>query len=245
MLSPFDVARQLPQPENLNTPVWRYMSLGHFVSLLLYRQLWLAPLDRLGDRFEGIAPGPVVNATIANTEFASYGFEPTTDRIQALHAIRRDMFVSCWNLSPVESDLMWRAHAPEDGVVLKTTYENLRGSVGGLPVGLVEYRDFNRYREPYDPVLGAWLKRLEFAGEQEVRVGLFRRWFPNLAPADSGSVYYGMPITWEITDLHVIAHPKADYELVRTLTDLMGRLNSPIFEYPLVAYSHLAAAPPY
>jgi hypothetical protein len=40
-------------PENLDTPVWRYMDLDKFQSLLKEKALYLCRADRLQDRFEG------------------------------------------------------------------------------------------------------------------------------------------------------------------------------------------------
>ena len=40
-------------PDNLDAPVWRYMDLDKFQSLLKEKALYLCRADRLQDRFEG------------------------------------------------------------------------------------------------------------------------------------------------------------------------------------------------
>jgi hypothetical protein len=118
---PASIKASLKQPENLNTPVWRYLSLARFLWLLLNRQLWLAPLDRLGDSFEGVAPSTLVHDLTLPTDLSSYGVDSTMNRAEALTRIRRSIFVSSWHLSEHESDTMWRAYCA--GAVL---FESVR-----------------------------------------------------------------------------------------------------------------------
>lgn len=249
MLTLAEIKKRLRQPDDLDTPVWRYMNVGRFLWLLLQRQLWLAPLNSFSDTFEGVAPHTVRHALSSEFKPETYGFAAETDAMAALRAIRQNVFVSCWHLGPTESDVMWRSYCSEEGIVIRTTYRRLRDSVGGLPVGLVDYADFSTYRGEYDPVLGAWLKRSEFSGDREIRVGYFSGWFKNSPlwpPSDDNRRTYGMPIAWPISraiDI-VHAHPKADYDYVVTLEEIARRI-APDLPNPLVAYSKLASSADY
>jgi hypothetical protein len=205
----------------------------------------MAPLDLLSDRFEGIAPSTQVQALMM-TDLSSYRIEGAADRAEALQLIRRRIFVSSWHLSAHESDNLWHKYCPNDGIVIRTTYRKLRDSVGGLPIGMVEYADFSSFRQPYDPILGAWLKRANFAAEQEVRVGLYMGWLPNLQPEQLGRRTYGMPIEWPIETVieRVVVYPGADFGYIEAVTEAVNRL-APEFSEHIVAYSSLASSPPY
>lgn len=249
MLTVFQVRQHLRQPDDLDTPVWRYMNIGRFLWLLVKRQLWMSPLDSFPDKFEGVPPGRVRHSFTSNFTPEVYGFAAGTDPMTALRTIRKNVYVSCWHLASTESDTMWRAYCSEEGVVIRTTYRRLRDSMGGLPIGLVDYTDFSHYHGEYDPVLGAWLKRSEFSGDKEVRVGFFPGWFKdsNLwPPKDDARRTYGMPTDWPIRDAIEIvhAHPKADYDHVATLEEVVRRI-APDLPDPLVAYSSLASGSGY
>ena len=245
-LAPLSVKKQLRQPDNLDVPVWRFMSLARLLWLLQKRQLWLAPLDVLSDRFEGIAPSTQAHAVLTTVDLSAYGVDATTDRAEALQRIRRRIFVSSWHMSAHESDALWRVYCPTEGIAIRTTYRKLRDSVGGLPVGMVEYVDFGSYRQPYDPMLGAWLKRTHFSTDQEVRVGLYSGWLSDPCTKEPERRTIGMPIDWPLEQAieRIVVYPQADYSYIEAVTDLVGRL-VPHLPEPVVMYSALASHPPY
>ena len=81
---------------------------------------------------------------------------------------------SCWMESGHESSLMWKAYAGAEGVVVRTSFQNLQDSirsVAELPVtfGQVEYVDYRRNEVPrfgWAPLLH---KRTEYREEGELR----------------------------------------------------------------------------
>lgn len=149
---PHEIARLLRQPSDPKSRVWRYLSLSRFAWLLSKKQLWMSRIDLMGDRFEAIVPGPAFASPMPGIEDFTGAPDAGERRIAALRALRGQMFVNCWHMSEHESHPMWRVYCGRgDGICIQTTYDRLRASVGFLPIGLVEYKDFARYEGSYNP----------------------------------------------------------------------------------------------
>ena len=167
-------------------------------------------------------------------------------RIAALQRLRQQMFVSCWHMSEHESDGMWKAYCGSgDGVCVQTTYNKLQASVGFLPLGLVEYRNFQTYKGQYNPWLGAWLKRDVFSSENEVRVLSFQQWLGPRGTTPPGQKTISLPIAWDpeqvVGGIHV--HPKSDHSYIEVVNDIVDRF-APALSGK-VWYSSMGASPPY
>lgn len=89
--------------------------------------------------------------------------------------VRQACYVSCWALSPFESEALWRLYTSDaDGVAIQTTYQALVDVVkpdSDLYVGKIGYLDYETEWFPngnlFYPVMH---KRRAFAHENEVRV---------------------------------------------------------------------------
>ena len=157
-----------PSKPDATATLWRYMSFAKFCSLLEREALFFSLVVKMADRYEGFVYPP---------QPREHG-----DRLQEAESIARDLLqktsesalVSCWTESRHESSLMWESYAGDEGVAVRTTFENLQESirsVAELPVtfGQVKYVD---YRQREVPRLG-WAplfhKRIEYRGEDELR----------------------------------------------------------------------------
>ncbi len=86
--------------------------------------------------------------------------------------------ISCWTKSDHESSLMWDAYAGAEGVAVRTTFQDLQSAIRSvqpeLPVtfGQVEYVDFRQREVPRFGWGPLFHKRIEYRGEDEVRVVL-------------------------------------------------------------------------
>ena len=156
-----------PQPDATAT-LWRYMSFAKFCSLLEQEALFFSLVGKMADRHEGFIYPP----------------QPREDgdRLEEAEAIVRDLLqevarsalVSCWTESGHESSLMWEAYAGDEGVAVRTTFEDLQESirsVGRPPVtfGQVEYVDYRQREVPRFGWAPLFHKRIEYRGEDEVR----------------------------------------------------------------------------
>ena len=104
-------------------------------------------------------------------------------------ALRRWIWVSCWNHSEIESDALWGRYVrAEHGIAIRTTFGRLTRSFGepygpdpqefdmdtAVSVGLVNYVDYERAVWPSDNIFWPFVhKRRSFAHEAEVRAIVF------------------------------------------------------------------------
>ena len=143
------------------------MSFAKFCSLLDRKALFFSFVGEMEDRYEGFIYPPKPREHGDSLHHA--------ERIghDVLSEIARTALVSCWTESDHESSLMWKAYASAEGVLVRTSFQNLRESirsVAELPVtfGQVEYVDY-RTEVPRFGSAPLFHKRMEYRGEDEVR----------------------------------------------------------------------------
>ena len=113
-------------PDNLDTPVWRYMDLDKFQSLLNEKALYLCRADRLQDRFEG---------TYSRRQIIE--MEDWFKKIDEPHMIesererrRKDRlktYISSWCMSDCDLDLMWKGYVRNPpGISIKSSVRRLK-----------------------------------------------------------------------------------------------------------------------
>ena len=160
-----------PVPEPTAT-LWRYMSFAKFCSLMERQELFFALVGNMEDQYEGfICPPPTRDQgdRLYQAEGLGYKF---------LSRITKASLVNCWVNSEHESSLMWRSYAGVEGVVIRTTFQDLQASIrsanAALPVtfGKVEYVDFRQQETPRFRSAPLFHKRVEYRGEEEVRAAL-------------------------------------------------------------------------
>jgi hypothetical protein len=182
---PYIAHTGVPSPDDLETPLWRYLDLPKFLSLVVSGELYFSQLAKLGDPHEG-----TVTQKNYESELLSYlrvsrihpGAHPTPEQMRDQRlTMREHTFVACWHQNPVESASMWRSYAPSGfGVVIESKFERLKRVFDGFPglgyVGKVSYIDRDRdmidRSSLFHPIL---TKRNNFDQEREVRAFLFER----------------------------------------------------------------------
>jgi hypothetical protein len=111
-----------------------------------------------------------------NAAFQQHGIEQILSQTTALNQrIRQACYVSCWALSPFESEALWRLYTSDaDGIAIQTTYQALVDVIepdSDLYVGRIGYLDYETEWFPngnlFYPVMH---KRRAFAHENEVRM---------------------------------------------------------------------------
>ena len=162
------------QPQDTLLPVWRYLSLTKFISLLSNKAFYFSRADLLGDPHEGTIPAE--NAANIRTQFCD------PDRpdliVKARKMNKLFTYVSCWHLNETESEAMWRLYCPtNEGVALQTTYAKLAQSIQTVDVylGLVRYIDYRSQFMPLDNAFNPIMhKRKAFEHEREVRAVMWQ-----------------------------------------------------------------------
>ena len=161
--------RWKPSEPEATATLWRYMSFAKFCSLLERRELFFSLVGDMEDRYEGfICPPPPRDQGDHLQQAESIGRD-------LLHKIVRSALINCWTKSDHESALMWEAYAGAEGVAVRTTFRDLRESIGSdteLPVsfGQVDYVNYLQREVPRFGWAPLFHKRMEYRGEEEVRV---------------------------------------------------------------------------
>ena len=161
----------LPPPD---TPLWRYISLAKFISLLQKKSVFMNRADLYDDKFEG---------TFTRVSVERMATERGYQEIDFQRWIPCCSFLSCWHISAVESMALWKVYGGSEGSVA------IRSSIGSLKevfpevldtdqrslvlqtIRMVRYIDYRTtHPELNDLAAPLIYKRLAFSFEREVRV---------------------------------------------------------------------------
>ena len=169
-------------PTNKDIPIWRYMDLAKYLSMLDRRSLHFARAPLLGDSFEGSSTKAMVlsreyiranRATDpALVAYKDWPGEVFTHLGNFPKQMLRYYLVSCWHMNEHESAAMWKLYSSSnEAVCVRSTYRRLRQSLPQCVfVGEVNY--INYETEGFAPGNGfnfIMHKRLSFAHERELR----------------------------------------------------------------------------
>ena len=245
MMVPKSFCDRLRQPDNEAASVCRYMSLSKFVWMLSKKQLWFSPLSILEDKFEGAVPKPMLDRAEAFFRKRGYPESHFSGHLDELRKLKRRFYVSCWQLAERESRTMWNKYCgSQNGIRVKTNYAKLRKSLEGFPIGLVEYIDFDAFEDPayeFRPLHSAWLKRPEFAEDNEIRVGYLSDWVTGWPPDDGSKTPIGAPIDWDPEPVieRISVYPGASYSDVEAVQAVLEQWAPSIAR--LVAWSEFGS----
>ncbi len=225
----------LPPPDNLDAIVWRYMDLPKLVSLLA-NGLYMCQLKQLGDDFEGrLRPLQValfesaVNAIVATgkAEGRDALERETRGGWRSMHdTMRKNCYVSSWQLAQHETWWMWKVYCNSDcGVVVRSTYRRLYDAIPPLSptmrhvlIGRVTY---DEHMNP-DPLRIVTAKYPWFKDENELRV------FCDLAGAADDSPGFFLDCRLhELADA-VVVSPFSPPWFRQTVEDTCRSFGSPI-----------------
>lgn len=116
--------------------LWQYMGLAKFSSIILLGKLFFASINELRrvDPYEGIFIDEDLRLFLTNESLKKfdddiYGrLKGTIINLSSyIEKISRDVFANCWHMGKHESPAMWKLYSlQEQGIVIKTTYENLK-----------------------------------------------------------------------------------------------------------------------
>jgi hypothetical protein len=178
------------QPDNVNTYVWRYLSIEKLISLLMTKSLYFSRIDMFKDPFEGTLPTKtksIYNAIIEKIWGDSDNQGLKENILKYKNISMKYTYVCCWNMSDHESSLMWKSYTDMGkGIAIKTTYNQLWNSLpdhigsSSIYLGLIQYIDYKTETFPPDTFFNVLYpftyKRSEFQSEHEVRG--FVQWGP-------------------------------------------------------------------
>ncbi|MFO7606108.1 MAG: hypothetical protein R6W72_07405 [Desulfurivibrionaceae bacterium] len=160
------------------TPLWRFVSLPKFLSLLHSAKLYFNRADTFSDRWEG-----AFNEGSVREQAKLMGVEVPEDLIKLACWIPTHSYVSCWHAAEHESMALWSIYGEEcGGVALKTSMGKLSkafsprseshdSNLFSQEVCAVQYIDYKTEHPFLNDLCGPLCyKRQAFAFEQEIRV---------------------------------------------------------------------------
>src|SRR5260221_4443518 len=159
-------------PENPDVPLWRYMDLAKYISMLLTGALYFVRADRLSDPFEGSMSRR--NLELRPELYKGMGIpeEIWKKLSDFLPTARTWAFINSWHANEHESAAMWRLYSQTtEAIAIQTTFRKLSHVLPDkVYVGTVEYIDYEKHWMPEGNVFFPFLhKRLSFEHEREVR----------------------------------------------------------------------------
>jgi hypothetical protein len=177
---PYD---SFPQPENLDTGLWRYLDDHKFKWLIESKRLYIGLVQDMvaaknGDPFEGTTPKAESawwqkQIDEARGDEKSTLLESWTFVRNARTKYSNHVFVTCWHMNDHENFGMWPAYTTSpNSVAIKTSYRRLHDALAPyIFIGCIRYIDYARERLRSWNMLDALMhKRIGFEYEKEARV---------------------------------------------------------------------------
>jgi len=145
------------------------MSFEKFLGLLCDESLFLTRMDGFVDKWEGVLPETLVNASWKGPNGELMGY--------VVKESRKFFYVNCWHMSDVESAALWHLYGNSPCVAIQSTIGSLIGSISDdktVYIGRVQYCDYDKYnrppKKPFALMEPAFLKRRSFDHEKELRI---------------------------------------------------------------------------
>ena len=173
------------EPPDLDKPIWRYLTFSKYISLLAYGAVWFSKLNILTDQYEGHMPTKTDAEMRADLQRWKSKFpkelheQLDTVNNRNVEDGRELTVVNCWFMNDIESEKMWNDYVgTAEGVAIKSTTRLLSQNVfcdsRHSQIGKVKYVDLDAHTmshyEANQAQERAFLKRLEFQHESEVRI---------------------------------------------------------------------------
>ena len=212
-------------PSNLDIPIWRYMDLAKFLSIVQAQALIFTRVDTMSDEFEGSITRPTLEnmrSVLSEHVKPDEKLEEFLQIWRSGHSLHRNYsYLSCWHMSEYESAAMWSIYQSGEpqGIAIRSTYRRLVESITDqrpIWIGKVHYINFDTDILPAGNVYYPYVcKRRSFGYEREIRA-----FYPGEAWAKDGEnspselAPIGPPVVPIATDLdrlvkRIYVSPKA------------------------------------
>jgi hypothetical protein len=177
----------MPDIEDGDTVLWRYVDLYRYMDLLQSSELHLTRADQMEDRWEGSYS--TVNVSMRPTLYGK-DWEMMSANTDGMYQFgRTHIYLNCWYVGSHESYAMWKLYdVTGKGVAIRTTARRLKAALIGehlppLSGAQVQYVDHATTFIPETNLYFPYVhKRLSFSHENEYRLpGL---WVPQLLKVD-------------------------------------------------------------
>ena len=115
-------------PPDPTVCIWRFMDFTKFVALLDGGNLWFARSDKFEDTWEMSYPSRMIEQL--NADVAARVGKPANEIPTSATYWRKQTFINCWHLNPVESAAMWKLYpSNNEGIAVVSSPERLEQSL--------------------------------------------------------------------------------------------------------------------
>jgi hypothetical protein len=165
-------------PNNIDAPLWRYISIEKLKSLLEESALYFCRADLFKDPLEGTQSIPIIARRPIFFEGANdhwlYETMPMFDR-----RTRKCLYVNCWHNDHKESNYMWKKYSGK--IAIKSTLIKIKQSILDYereflisPVQYIDHKkDFTSDANSFYPF---FCKAKKYSNEQEVRFAFIKNY---------------------------------------------------------------------
>lgn len=162
-------------PDNIDAPIWRYLSLEKLKFLLENNALYFTRADLLGDSHEGSYSEPTIKRRPIFYEGAKEHF--IKKGLPDIHKMwRLCTYINCWHVNKGESIAMWKLYSKENkNIAIYSSISLLKKSVLDAQkefcLGFVNYIDYeNDYMTEANAFASFFFKRKIYEHEKEFRI---------------------------------------------------------------------------
>ena len=209
-----------------DTVLWRYINLEKLLALINSKTLYLSRLDKFSDPWEGVWPQYMVD-----TIWQHSPMKTAETFHKSLDSLRGTMFVNCWHGSTYESAALWDQYARSAGIAIKTTVGTLKASLKNASnffLGQVQYIEYTN--TPIDThninaLSPAFMKRLSFEHEREIRVLVWDSSFANQADQLSGTTHKNLEVDLNVLFEAIVVSPTAPSWLQPHISELITKFD--------------------
>lgn len=211
-------------PDDLDTPVWRYMDMYKFQFLLEKKKLYLCRADLLQERFEGTYSRQQI--TGMNDWHKKIGVPgmSETER-ERRQKDRRTTYISSWCMSDCDLDLMWKGYVRNPpGIAIKSSVRRLKkicdAAIDYWPLDISEVTYFDHAEGEHINYFGAptafLYKDKHFSLDKELRI----IHYPNILEPAPSHIFLGVDLNELIEE--VVLQPKANEGSMREVLNKAG-----------------------
>jgi len=168
-------------PENIEAPLWRYMSIEKMESLLKESALYFRRADLFEDSLEG-------KQSKATLDYRPKFFEGAKDTwinktMPMMDArVRKCVYVNCWHNNKSESKYMWDSYTEGNkGIAIKSSLNRIRGAILDKEMEFllspVRYIDYEKeYTSDANSFYAFFYKDKSYENEREFRFAFIQNW---------------------------------------------------------------------
>lgn len=176
---PYEPHDKLPEPEDGNQTIWRYLEFTQLMSILECGSLWFTSANGFDDPYEGSFTMPTLEVAVDKAKGMGWDIneEDFMKMVQSTpDHFGNDLFLNCWHKNNYESAAMWSKYSLVDsGIAIRSTVNRFIDALGACeeykvhlsPVEYVDYRD-EEIQEGFLPRRFLY-KRKSYRYEKELR----------------------------------------------------------------------------